>query len=68
MAISTLSIAGCQVFIAPLLPLQELRQMVINGCDKHPGAVAVETETGWVQSLSMMNQQVGLTLQAFVQE
>ena len=56
------------MFIAPLLPLQELRQMVINGCDKHPGAVAVETETGWVQSLSMMNQQVGLTLQAFVQE
>ena len=32
--------------------------MVINGPDKHPGAVAVEDEFGRVISLSTFNQQV----------
>lgn len=41
-----------------LLPVQELRQMVMNGPDKHPGAVAVEDEFGRVISLATFNQQV----------
>lgn len=38
--------------------MQELRQAVMNGADKHPGAVAVEDEFGRVISLGTFNQQV----------
>lgn len=43
-----------------VLAVQELRQMVTNGPDKHPGAVAVEDEFGRVISLATFSQQVGL--------
>ncbi len=38
--------------------LQELRQAVMNGAEKHPGAVAVEDEFGRVVSLTAFDQQV----------
>ncbi|KAL3142271.1 hypothetical protein ABBQ38_002614 [Trebouxia sp. C0009 RCD-2024] len=40
--------------------VRELRQMVMNGPEKHPGAVAVEDEFGRVISLATFNQQVTL--------
>ena len=36
--------------------------MVMNGPDKHPGAVAVEDEFGRVISLATFNQQVTLSV------
>ncbi len=40
--------------------LQELRQAVMNGAEKHPGAVAVEDEFGRVVSLTAFDQQVSV--------
>ena len=44
--------------------LQELRQAVMNGAEKHPGAVAVEDEFGRVVSLTAFDQQVPVRLVA----
>jgi DNA-directed RNA polymerase beta' subunit len=42
--------------------VEQLRQAVINGPHKHPGALAVEDVTGTVISLSRMDEKVGYCL------
>jgi hypothetical protein len=38
--------------------VEEMRQLVINGADKHPGALAVEDCRGVVVSLSKLDEKV----------